>query len=148
MKVKSNPHYYHRSSLNELNCCALLCFSYAFKVDYDIVKQIFKLTGRKHSDGSTFTQCKKVGETLAVMKNKFITYHNNKNGMSLKTFTKTMKGRFIINHSEHLSFFQNGTIVDEYLYAHHYQYNTDKKFRLKLKILGWWEITNRNTNIF
>lgn len=141
MKIKSNP--YHYTSYFDRNCCALLCFSYAFKIDYMIIKQLFKLAGRKRDQGCGFHECKRVLETLGVIKQKNIVYTTNKNGLLLKTFCKVMKGKFIINHPEHISYFQNGTIIDEYLYGNMLEYNSDLKFREKLKIVGWWEITNK-----
>jgi len=112
--------------------CATVAITRAFKIDFDITKELFHLMGANPSKGCTWRECDKCISSLCRIKGRMCRYTTNKTHISSTTFyQKNKKGIFILNFENHLSVLKNGTVYDSWI--------GEKGFRAH-KLMGWWEI--------
>lgn len=140
MKIKRNPIADDETYYWDGNSCALLAIAYAFRVDFSVVQALFELAGRPINDGVTDEQVGKVLKVLGRLRKKRITYERNTRRLKLETFVKEYKGRYILDCDEHISYFNNREIVDEYLYCWRYVMDLNPRIKAVTKLLGWWKI--------
>ena len=112
--------------------CAAVAITRAFKVDFDITKELFHLMGASPSKGCTWKECDKCICSLCKIKGRMCRYTKNRTHLSSTTFyQRNRKGTFILNFENHLSVLKNGIVYDSWI--------GERGFRLN-RLLGYWEI--------
>jgi hypothetical protein len=139
MKIKRNPIADDDTYYWDDNSCALLAIAYAFRVDFSVVQALFELAGRSINDGVTDEQVSKVLKVLGKLRKKKITYQRNTQRISIKNFGKANHGRYILNCDEHISYYNNRELVDEYLYCWRHIID-NPRLKAVTKLVGWWKI--------
>lgn len=124
---------------NDTNCCVLLCTCFVFRIDYELVYELFKMVGRRRGDGCTTLQCKKVFNILCMINDEKVTYHRSRS--TLKGFVENHKtGTYLINQRAHMSCLKDGILIDTYItsdtpFLNDYVMNDDSDF----EIVGYWK---------
>lgn len=116
--------------------CAMEAIAYIFKTDSKGILYLYKaLKRRKYKDGDGLSkkECDMLINALSAVQRLDVKY--TRKSLSYDDFLKQHKiGRYLIDQENHVSCVENGSIVDNWgMYSR--------------KIIGYWEITGRNSII-